>query len=201
MSRKEGLFDQLKKPTGILGEIAGSVMAATNKEVNRWTIAQMEISPNERILEVGYGPGVALDTLLNVVTHGMVSGVDHSEVMENQARRRNKAAIREGRLNLQVGDVSSLPFEDDSFTKVLVVNAFEYWDDPIAALTEIRRVMAPSANIFIACHPRWFEENEEANAFADEIKAALGESNFHTIRVMRRKLEPILAFCVTGFKH
>jgi SAM-dependent methyltransferase len=55
---------------------------------------------HERVIELGCGPGVAIAALANCATRGLVVGVDHSEVMIRQARRRNADAIRQRRVRL-----------------------------------------------------------------------------------------------------
>ena len=61
--------------------------------------------------------------------------------MVGQARARNAIAIQSGRVDLRHGSVESLPFDDDSFDKVLAINAMQVWTDPVAGLWEMRRVM------------------------------------------------------------
>jgi SAM-dependent methyltransferase len=56
--------------------------------------------PTDRIIELGCGPGLAIAALATRAIRGPVVGVDHSQVMIGQARRRNRAAIRAGRVRL-----------------------------------------------------------------------------------------------------
>ena len=67
---------------------------------NAWAVEMLNVQPTDRVLELGCGPGVAIAALATRATRGLVVGVDRSDVMIRQARRRNADAIREGRVEL-----------------------------------------------------------------------------------------------------
>ncbi len=52
-----GLRDQFRQPHGRLGRLAGQVMAAANAGMNRFTVELLDVQPDDRILEIGFGPG------------------------------------------------------------------------------------------------------------------------------------------------
>lgn len=199
---KEGLFDQLRNPSGLLGEVAGSVMAQTNKDVNRWVIAQLAVGPQDKVLEIGFGPGAALESVLKVVTHGFVAGIDHSATMEKQAHRRNRRAVHEGRLELQVADVASIPYEDETFDRVYAVNCFEYWQDPEANLEEVKRILKPGGHLFVATQPRWLDDDHaKAEQIGNEMLEKIKAAKFADPRLLKRKFDPITAVMITAYKH
>src|SRR5688500_7109770 len=94
------LVRQFHQPTGLGGRLAGRVMGhrPSNVERNRWAVELLDVQPNERVLEIGCGPGVAIAALASRVPEGLVVAVDHSEVMISQTRRRNTAAVDAGRV-------------------------------------------------------------------------------------------------------
>ena len=51
---------QLRRPQGLLGRFIGGKMARQNKESNDWTVSLLNIQPNDHVLEVGFGPGLAI---------------------------------------------------------------------------------------------------------------------------------------------
>jgi len=55
--------------------------------------------PTDRVLEIGFGPGLAIAELAGRAGRGRVYGIDHSDVMVHRASRRNRAAIRTLRLS------------------------------------------------------------------------------------------------------
>ena len=84
---------QFRQPTGFLGRVIGRGMARHNEREARWTIGRLAIQPDARVLEIGFGPGVAIQYAAERATRGYVSGIDYSEAMLKIARKRNASAI------------------------------------------------------------------------------------------------------------
>jgi SAM-dependent methyltransferase len=70
-------------------------------------------------------------------------GLDASEALITAARRRLPDA------DLRVGDMESLPYEDDTFDLVTGFNSFFFATDMVAALREAGRVAKPGAPVVI----------------------------------------------------
>ena len=83
-------------------------------------------SRSNKVLEIGFGPGIAIREAAARASGGLVCGVGHSEVMLGQARRRNAEAIRVGRVDLRLGTAERLPSFDAAFDKVLAVNSMGF---------------------------------------------------------------------------
>jgi ubiquinone/menaquinone biosynthesis C-methylase UbiE len=111
----------------------------SNRERNRRTIELLRIQPEDWVLEVGYGPGLAIQWAAERAVRGKVVGVDHSEVMRRQAERRNCRAIQAGYVELRTGALDALPVFDGSFDKVFAVNVYMFWPNPVDALAGDRR--------------------------------------------------------------
>ena len=92
-------------------------MARQNEREARWTVELLAIQPDARVLEIGFGPGVAIQYAAKRATRGHVSGIDYSETMLTIARTRDAAGIANGVVDLREGDVQSLPYADDSFDR------------------------------------------------------------------------------------
>src|SRR6266566_3716781 len=127
------VVSQFHRPRGFSGRAAGWVMAKreSNRKRNIWAVGLLDVQPDDRVLEIGFGPGVAVREVARRATSGLVVGIDHSEVMLRQARRRNAAAVRDGRVDLRLGSAEHLPGFDESFDKILAVNSLMFWDDPV----------------------------------------------------------------------
>lgn len=135
------------RPQGTLGKLGGAIMARMNAGFGAWTVELLEIEPHDRVLEVGFGPGVVIHRLSEVATAEHIAGVDPSQEMVEQAGARNRVAIRSGRVELLLGSVDDLPFSDASFDRVLSINSMQMWPDALAGLREIRRVIRPAGRI------------------------------------------------------
>jgi SAM-dependent methyltransferase len=147
---------QFHHPTGAVGHVAGWVMGRRSSSVarNRWAVQLLDVEPSERVIELGCGPGVAIAALATRVTRGLVVGVDHSEVMIRQARRRNGSAIAAGRVRLIHTPVEKLSISDGPFDAALAVNTVGMWPDPTARLREIGRLLRPGGRIALVSQPR-----------------------------------------------
>ena len=90
-------FRQFSGPSGLLGQVAGRLMARMNGPLNDWVVELLELSPRDRVLEVGFGPGLAVERIAARTGQGLVVGADHSELMWRHAARRNRPGLASGR--------------------------------------------------------------------------------------------------------
>lgn len=164
----ESFIDQqYRRPTGIVGQFIGNKMVQQHQPENVWTVSLLSIQPADRVLEAGFGPGVALELITKLVSDGSIAGVDYSPSMIALARRRNAKAIKAGRLKLHYGEITALPFPDTSFDKALSIHTLYFWSDPVKTLKELRRVLKPGGILVLTFLPRdrWpGEQNAETIA-------------------------------------
>lgn len=125
-------------------------MNAGNRPMNRATLGALDLEPAHRVLEVGFGGASLLDDLVRRTPDGHVAGLELSSTMLEQARRRFRVAIERGALDLRLGTVEALPFEDASFDRVFTVNTVYFWPDPERAARELARVLAPAGRLVVA---------------------------------------------------
>lgn len=135
-------------PSGLLGRIGGLVMARYDRGLIESSISALGLTGEERVLEIGFGPGVGIEALASATS--AVVGLDPSPVMHRQATRRNRAAIDEGTVTLVEGDATSMPLETRSFDVVLAINTVHHWPDIEAGLAECRRVLREQATLAVA---------------------------------------------------
>lgn len=95
-----------------------------------------------RFLDAGCGSGGAC--VLAAERGAMVSGLDASENLIFIARSR----VPDG--TFAIGDLEELPFEDASFDAITATNSVQYASDPVAALRELKRVLAPGGRLSVA---------------------------------------------------
>ena len=156
------IFDKLmdrqyRRPSGLIGRYVGRRMARQHVPENAWTVALLDAQPADRILELGFGPGIAVEALARVVTRGQIAGVDASRAMVAAARRRNRQAIRAGRVSLQYGEAARLPYPDAAFDKAYGIHTIYFWPDAPAGLKEMHRVLRPGGMAVLTILPqeRW----------------------------------------------
>jgi SAM-dependent methyltransferase len=144
----QGIGAQLRNPSGLWGRMAGTLMAFANAKPNTLAVTALSMREGESLLELGCGPGRALQGLLRLPHLARVIGLDWSEVMLAHASRRNRLALEAGRLALVRGDFARLPFVDEIADAILAVNVV-YFMYSSAAVREARRVLNPGGRIVL----------------------------------------------------
>jgi SAM-dependent methyltransferase len=191
---------QFGHPSGFAGRAVGWVMAhrPSNRRRNAWVVSLLDVRPTDRVLEVGFGPGLAIAVLARRVTEGRVYGVDHSELMFRQAARRNAAAIRDKRVELAHTSVDQLPSFDVPLDAILAVNNVRFWPDPAQQLHDLRGLLRPGGRIALATQPRCPGATKETTArAAQELQDLLNQAGFTNTRVHTLDLDPPVA-CVVA---
>ena len=103
------------------------------------------IESGHEVLDVACGTGILARTaLLEVGMRGKVTGLDHNEKMLAKARQLGPA------IQWQAGDAAALPFDANSFDRVLCQFALMYIKNRVAAIKELLRVCQPRGMIVVA---------------------------------------------------
>ncbi|MCP9441761.1 MAG: methyltransferase domain-containing protein [Nitrospira sp.] len=111
--------------------------------LNHRLIADARLRPGMRVLDLGSGTGYpALLAAQTVGPSGSVIGIDLAEQMVAAAERKAK---RLGLTNITFhqGDVTTLPFEGNSFDAVTSRFCLMFLPDVSTSVSEIRRVLKP----------------------------------------------------------
>ncbi len=179
------LMRMFGRPRGLLGRLGGFIMAHTKGTFTPWVIERLGIDPGERVLEVGFGPGIALRRLAEATPAAFIAGIDSSQEMVEQAASRNAKAIAQGRIDLRLGSAERLPFDDESFDKVLSINSLQVWPDAGAGLREMRRVLRTGGGLALGftAHSR-----QSSAGLVEKLSAA----DFAEVRLIEMKQ----GFCV-----
>ena len=204
MDRKQKLAlaigSQFRQPRGFAGWLVGWEMAlrSSNRQRNVWAVGLLGVEPTDHVLEIGFGPGIAIRALSRRATQGLGCGVDHSAVMVRLATRRNADAVRAGRVDLRLGSAEHLPAFAEPFDKVLAVNTMGMWREPEAVFQALRRLMRPRGRIAIVSQPRCPGATAETTVAAGRERAArLTAAGFTRIRSDTLALKPPV-ICVLG---
>lgn len=192
IERRPGLIGralsaQAAHPRGLLGWALGRLWVTETASANNRAIALLAVSPGDRALEVGFGPGRAVHELAS--RGARVTGIDPSPVMLAAARRRNAAAVRSGHVRLLSGHVDTLPVPDATVDAVLSVHTLYFWLDLADGLREIRRVLAVDGRLVLSFRPaghdvpRRFDPVVYRVPTVEHVECALRANGFDEITV------------------
>lgn len=195
------IASQFGHPRGLLGRLVGTIMAVENRERIEWAIGLLEVQPADHILEIGFGPGIGVERLAALASHGFVAGVDISDVMVAQASKRNAPGISAGQIELKQGSAHDLPYPANTFDKVLAINSLHHWQDRQVALREVNRVLKPGGVVAIVEQPPIrVSDAKDMEQRGNEIRHLLSQAGFGEIEAIYGSLKRGMSVFVRGRK-
>jgi ubiquinone/menaquinone biosynthesis C-methylase UbiE len=203
-SLRSRIVAQFGQPTGVVGGLVGLVMATrpSNRERNRRAVELLQIGAGDRVLEIGFGPGLAIEMAARLARSGKVVGVDHSEVMLRQASRRNRAAIAAGRVELHLASAEALPPFTEPFDKVMASNVHMFLVDPVSTLRQWFAVTRSGGWVAITHQSRKQAATDADTAQeADRIAVDLRAVGFTDVRIETLEMKPVNAACVLACRR
>jgi ubiquinone/menaquinone biosynthesis C-methylase UbiE len=139
------------RPHGVIGVIVGKIMDVMNRRACQYARRRLH---GDAVLEIGFGTGQLVRFLSEDGTHRFVAGIDPSPLMLKTARKRNRRLVERGEVDLRLGDASSLPWHESSFDAVAALHSFQFWNDPLHDLREVRRVLKPGGQLMLILRAR-----------------------------------------------
>ena len=141
-------------------------------------------------MEIGFGPGYAIEIVSKIASKGFIAGIDHSEVMVRHASKRNARAIREGKVELRLGSASNLPKFKEPFDKIFTINSIHFWNKPIEYLEELRKLLRPGGIIAVTLQPRSRSATDlTTKAIGKEVAMNLERAGFSNVRLEIKKVQ------------
>ena len=120
---------QFKKPRGVPGKIISDLMIIGNRSAYDNMIRDLKIQTNDKILEIGYGPGVGIGLISRIFESCNIYGIDFSELMYRRAAKRYEKLIENNRVHLLFGDFVETEISASGFDKIFCINVVYFWDN------------------------------------------------------------------------
>ena len=196
--RDQTIVDQAQRPSGFLGRMMGEVMAATNRPRNTWLLGQLDIQPRQRGFEFGFGNGETLTGFLDRSDGGSALGVDWSQAMIDTAASRNKAAIKDHRLQLVCGDVADPTFKIDGlFDRIWCSNVIQMIEDRPGLFVRLHANLASQGLLALCFQPRG-PSAPPPRVLAPKCLADLKNAGYNQVEVCWMPNASPEAFCIVA---
>jgi len=198
---------QARKPSGIIGRyLMTKIFNNGNADLNTFVKETLELQRQDRVLEVGFGPGKLINEMANFTTEGVVEGIDFSQTMLKQASKVNKQHIAKGKVRLQNKECSMLPFDNESFDKLCSINTIYFWKKPNKYFSEMFRVIKSGGKIVIG-----FRDKKQMSSLnlsddifnyysQDDVINLLTEAGFRDVRIREKEGVPFVSYCAIATK-
>lgn len=179
-----------RKPGGLWGRLMIRKMNAGHYNMTVWALKRIKLPEHGTIVDIGCGGGNCIK-LLNSMTKAKIIGVDYSKLCVRKSVKKNKKAVKDGKIEVFQADVINLPFQNASIDCAVSVESVYFWKEPDKAFSEIRRILKPGGSLNIICE---MVKNEDGTGEHSEIAEFL-KLNYYSIT----ELETLLSR--NGFKN
>lgn len=121
----------------------------------RWAVEQLHPGPDEQLLEIGCGPGVAVALICERLAGGRIVAIDRSATAISRATQRNAEHTAAGKAVLLTMALEDLQPADmlvgaERFDKIFAMNVNLFWvRAPVRELGLIRAVLKPGGTLFL----------------------------------------------------
>jgi ubiquinone/menaquinone biosynthesis C-methylase UbiE len=114
----------------------------------RSVVERLDLSPDDRVLEIGCGHGVAATLVCERLERGRLTAIDRSPKMIAAAKRRNAAYVEAGKAEFLVATLEDVDLGDRRFDKIFAVRVGLFHRDPDRARSLAEKWLAPGGAFF-----------------------------------------------------
>lgn len=143
----------------------GEGMEKGHRPVGEQAINSMAIPAGAHVLDVGCGSGWATRLMAEQASNGHVVGIDIADEMIALARETSSSFSN---VEFQVASAEKLPFAAREFSHAFSMESLYYYEDMLAALREIKRVLKPGG-LFVTVVDL-FRENAPSGQWIKQLK-------------------------------
>ncbi len=116
----------------------------------RAIVAQLDVRPDDRVLEIGCGHGIAATLVCERLDGGRLTAIDRSPKMIEAARSRNAAYVEAGKAEFLLARLEDVDLGDRRFDKIFAVRVGIFTRQPERAHGIVERWLAPRGTVLVA---------------------------------------------------
>jgi SAM-dependent methyltransferase len=144
----------------------------------RWALDLLDVQPQDRILEIGCGPGAAAALICPRLAGGHLTAIDRSAVAILRSVQRNAAQLNAGVVDFQLAELAGFDAGGRVFDKIFAVNVNLFWvRSPARELELLRTLMHLDSTLHLVYE---FPAESQSGGIAEQIAAAFTEHGFST---------------------
>lgn len=208
MNIKTFFSTQAGNPSGLFGRfVMSGIFDRGNAPLHGFMKELLSVRDRDRVLEIGFGTGKLIADITQLVTTGVIEGIDVSATMVALAEKRNKRSIAKSKVILQYGDFEDAAYPENRFDLIYSANTIYFWTHPDQCVQKIWRILKPEGKVVLAFEDKAQLENRplDANVFhiyhQDDIKDLLSRNGFsREIEIVSREIRSQRFHCAVTVK-
>lgn len=118
-----------------------------------WALSHLGFEPEDRLLEIGCGRGVAIALIADKLAGGHIVGLDRSDSALQATKERNAGAIASGKVEIVESTLADYTAEAGRFDKIFAVNVNLFWLEAMRELAMLKPMLAPGGRLFLFFEP------------------------------------------------
>lgn len=172
----------------------------TQKATERieWAVQTLEVAPDDNLLEIGCGHGVAITLVCEKLTSGSIMAIDRSQKMIDTATKRNQNFVDTGKAHLRCMTLEGGDFGDRRFNKIFAIRVNFFIQKPTEQLAKLKELLLPDGTLYLIIDP------PSANQSALYIQSAqqnLQASGYEIKTITTQALGNIHGVCLVVKAH
>jgi len=157
-------------------------MIRGNRNKYEKVIRVLDIQPQDRLFEIGYGPGDGINMIAQTCPLCTIHGIDFSELMYKKAAKSNREYLDKRQVVLQHGDFIKTPIVTGEYDKVFCVNVIYFWDELQSPFKKVLSLLKPGGAFYIYMATKETLKNAHQDVFnkysIEQVVAALQRAGF-----------------------
>jgi SAM-dependent methyltransferase len=151
-----------------------------------WAVACIDVQPDDLLLELGCGHGVAISLVCERLLGGSIVALDRSPTMTALAHDRNRDHVRSGKAVVLTASLHDAPLGEATFDKVFGIHFPPLLrGDPEDELRVVARHLAPGGALYVLFQPH---APSHVRPALDRLSRVLAD---HGFVVERERVDPL----------
>jgi cyclopropane fatty-acyl-phospholipid synthase-like methyltransferase len=158
-----------------------------------WAMETLDFGPDDRLLEIGCGAGIAVEMVCERLAGGRIHAIDRSESMAALARRRNAGHVAAEKVVIQNAALHQADFGGERFDRIFAINVGLFREHRAEEAAALRGLLAPGGALCLFHHP---PVASKTRRLAEETAAVLRDEGFAVRAIRYDDREAVPMACV-----